>query len=335
MRSLTKKYHNSLVRLFTTLSLLGLVVFWVSAFHVSSQGVTLVNGDFESGSLTGWKTIGEVSVTNDYLDPETNESLHSVADGNYAARIGDSTAWQLTGTQQSSIEQVVSLPSTLNDTDIFQFFYAVVANDPPDHPQEDKPRFRVQVVDLNTGRNLIDTDYIYTSQSSGEWYLGRGGIDTLISGPFYIASNDRWVFKPWTEVKFTLKGLAGHQLKILFEARDCNWGAHPLYGYLDAISIGQPKLVDLPDLEGNPAPAQYINPYPWSPVMNFIEKNGLVLLCCCLLPILIPLILLLWWLFTRKRKRNMQPVSTYSLPERDEADDVKQVYGADKKITRK
>lgn len=310
-------------------------MFRLSVPSAISQGTNIINGDFESGSLDGWRTTGEVTVVSNLLDPETGESMYTVAAGSYAARIGDEIPWQLNGIQQSSIEQVVSLPSILNDSDVLQFFYAVVANDPPDHPEVEKPRFRVQVVDLSSGKNLVDTNYIYTSQNSKEWYLGRGGIDTLTSNPFYIASNDRWVFKPWTEVKFSLKGLAGHQIKILFEARDCNWGAHPLYGYLDAVHIGEPQLVNLPKLEGNPAPAVYIDPYPWSPIMNFIEKNGLVLLCCCILPILIPLILFLWWLLTRRHKPKPQTVSLYDIPEKEDDKDARQVYGADKKITRK
>ena len=66
------------------------VVFCCICFLVASADSNVVsNGDFETGDVSGWLTSGDAAVVKDTLDPSTNGSLHSVAQGTYSVKIGD------------------------------------------------------------------------------------------------------------------------------------------------------------------------------------------------------------------------------------------------------
>lgn len=267
----------------------------------------ITNGDFESGNLDGWKTSGQTSVSAAGLDPITNNALERVAEGQYSAMIGDEIPWMgESAEQQSSLEQVIQLPSSLPSDSVLEFVYAVVANDPPDHPESDKPRFRVSVSDLTSDKLLLDTEYLYTSQTSKDWYLGTGASNQIWNQPYYMLAGDRWVFRPWKIVTVPLMGLGGHQLLIRFEIRDCNYGAHAIYGLLDYVRVGGPSNINLPSLQGDPQKAVYIAPPFWAPVLRTLEQWGAIWLCC-LLPLLL-LGILLSYLFKRKPQQQLEPV---------------------------
>lgn len=280
----------------------GICVGLICSGYLSFQLSTAIqNGNFESGDLIGWTVTGETSVTISGTDPITGDYLQKVAEGQYAAMIGDSVPWSGSGQQQSGLEQTVIVPSDAPSDAVLQFTYAVVANDPPNHPETDKPRFRVLIEDIDTQQILSDTNYTYTSQTSGEWYLGERLTGSIAQQPFSTLNQDRWVFKPWTEVQIPVNELNGHSLRILFEVRDCNWGAHPIYGLLDQVRIGSPVSLTIPPLVGNPSPAAYINPPFWAGFTQWLEQMGLIWLCC-----LLPLFLLglLLWLFLRRSPRS-------------------------------
>jgi hypothetical protein len=289
------------------------------------------NGNFETGTLDGWKTAGDTAVVTPALDPVTNNSLQMVAEGNYSAKIGDEIPWNGVGNQQSSIEQEVVVPTDVSQNSVLQFVYAVVANDPPDHDIQDKPRFRVDIEDLTDIKVLSDTNYLYTSQSSGDWYLGVGNNSSIINSPYYALSSDRWVFRPWTEVQIPLAKLAGHHLIIRFEVRDCNLGAHAAYGYLDAVRIGEPVSQKMPAIENNPAPAAYVNPPFWAPALSWFETNGAIWLCF-LVPALI-LLLFLVWLLSKLLHRPSEPppIGPVKYTAGKKEDNSGSSYGADRK----
>lgn len=271
------------------------------------QDSIVVNGGFETSNLDGWDSDGEASIADDGTDPITVNTLQKVAAGKFSGIIGDEIPWMGNEPQQSSLEQTIQLPPSLPSDSVLEFAYTVVANDPPDHPEGDKPRFKVLVEDLTTNKMLLDTEYLYTSQSSKDWYLGTRASNQIWNQPYYMLASDRWVFRPWKLVSISLAGLSGHQLNIHFEVRDCNYGAHAIYGFLDGVRVGMPSNMKLPDLQGDPQQAVYIEPPFWAPFLFWFEQWGLVWLCC-LLPILL-LFLLLWLLFRRK-KQSQQIVTT-------------------------
>lgn len=298
--------------------LLSIALFFTGAI-VAQQPNVLVNGDFETGDLTGWQVTGDVVVVGDSLDTYTVGSLHAVGEGNYAAKIGDEIAWAVAGPQMSSIAQefVVPKSSGLLDKVVLQFAYAVVANDPPSHSEPDKPFFRVNVTDLTTQESLYDTDVVFTSQTSGEWYLGAGPNGLPLDPVFALGSGDRWVFQAWTPVEIDLKGREDHQVRVDFTVRDCNPTAHAAYGYLDAIHVGRPQPVDLPPLEGNPQLAPFLKPNILGRLFGVGEGLGsLWWLLCCLLPLLLLLALLLGLWLWRRATRSKYDGSGWTPPPR-------------------
>ena len=277
---------------FSVLVALSLVLVALAERGASAQTASVViNGAFETGDLSGWIVEGDAIVVTDTLDTFTVGALHTVAEGRTAARIGDELPWMSGGPQTSTLAQEAIVPPNDGVDKVLQFAYAVVANDPPSHPDDDKPFFRATVTDLTDQKTLYDTDVLFTSQTNGKWYLGTGPNGVPLGGPFAAAGGDRWVFQPWTQVRVDLKGLEGHRLRIEFTVRDCHPQAHAAYGYLDAIEIGAPRDVTLPQLVGNPQLAPFVGPNILGSMLGFGERSlgRLWWMLCCLAPLLLML----------------------------------------------
>ena len=121
----------------------------------SQHAAVLVNGTFETGNLDGWQVDGNATVVQNLMDLFTNNSLHTVAEGQFAARIGDEMPWQNQPPQSSSLSQEVIVPAAGNgQKTVLQFAYAVVADDPPSHPEADKPLFRARVTNVTKQQTL-------------------------------------------------------------------------------------------------------------------------------------------------------------------------------------
>ena len=322
-----KKVANNNLRI---LSFVILMTFVSSGFRFTQATDSLKNGGFESGDLDGWTYDGQVTVVTFGTDSFTDNHLQMVAEGQYSAMISDGVPWMGDEKfQESYLEQSIQLPDSMPKGTVLEFAYAVVANDPPDHPDIEKPRFRVFVSDLTSNnQTLLDTEYLYTSQTSKEWYLGAGSNNPIWNQPYYMLAGDRWVFRPWKLESIPLSDLEGHLLTIRFEVRDCNYGAHAIYGLLDGVSIGQPSDINLPDLEGDPQQAVYLSPPFWAPILHWLEQLGVVWLCC-LLPLLL-LGLLLYKLF--KRKPRSQGEIFFASPPEEKTEGPKIAGGIRKKM---
>lgn len=273
------------IKLFTFALILSLLFSLENPAH--ADGSVLVNGDFESGSLDDWIFTGDVMLATEMLDPYTIDALHTVAEGTYSARLGDDVPWGSGGPQASSLSQEVIVPPVSEGQRevVLQFAYAVVGNDPPEHAEPDKPLFRVTVFDVTANQSLYDTNTVYTSQSSQNWYLGLNPNSDPSQQTFSFFSGDRWVFQPWQDVQLSLEGREGHTIRLEFTVRDCNPSAHAVYGYLDSISVGDPVPVVLPPLEGNPQLAPYIAPNPLNILFGYIERWQIWPWCLCLFPV--------------------------------------------------
>jgi len=281
-----------------------LILFFISgAFSplFTKEESSFINGDFESGDLSGWMIEGDATVIQDSLDSLTDNSLHKVGEGNFSAQIGDATPWGNQGPQRSSISQEIIVPPPEGQNKVvMQVSYAVVANDPPSHEKQDKPLFWFIVKDLTTDDTIYDTDIIYTSQSSGEWYLGFDPNQTTTQKGFSYLSGDRWVFKPWQTLEIDLSDRVGNHILLEFVVRDCNLSAHAAYGYLDNIHIGTPKAMTPPPLEGNPEIAPFIKPTLKGRLFRMVEKFRLWPWILCCIPLL-PLLLIAMALSRRKQ----------------------------------
>jgi hypothetical protein len=290
-----------------------LVVFVSSGYLLIQTSTSFQNGDFELGNLDGWSYDGQVAVVSVGTDAATDNHLQRVAEGQYSAMVGDDVPWMSNDeNQESYMEQTIQLQQSISSDTVLEFAYAVVANDPPDHPDTDKPRFRVLVSDLSSNKLLLDTEYLYTNQTSNDWYLGAGSTNSVWNQPYYTLAGDRWVFRPWKLESIPLSGLEGHVLTIRFEVRDCNYGAHAIYGLLDRVRIGRPSNSNLPDLEGDPQQAIYVNPPFWAPLLHWLEQWGIIWLCC-----LIPLLLLglILYMLLRRKPRVQEDFMYVNTPE--------------------
>ncbi|HUN22572.1 MAG TPA: hypothetical protein PK299_05485 [Anaerolineales bacterium] len=285
--------------------LLLFLLFSALNFHRTTVAQTSVisNGGFESGDLSGWQASGDVSTVTMALDPLTINSIQTVADGTYSAKIGDDVPWGNGDNLSSEMFQEVVIPNASESANVIQFAYAVVANDPPDHPEADKPFFQVIITDLTTNERLYDTNQMFTSQSNSVWYIGEN-----YGGTFGFS--DSWVFTDWVEVNQDVRGREGHRIEIRLIVQDCAHGAHAAYAYLDQVNVGTPAQLVLPPMVGTPQQAVYRGPSWYSSIMPFLEKFLITPLLCalCLLPLL-----LAFGYFLSRRK---QPVrsSSYTPP---------------------
>lgn len=228
----------------------------LTGYRSQPQAEADLTWDFEQGNLGDWVVAGQAQAISDGIDPLTDDAMRSVAQGSYAAMIGDAIPWGVSGAQHSSITRIVTVPQA-DSKPVLQFSYAVVANDPPDHPETAKPYFQLEVRDLTTGELLPVSNFKYTSQTSQEWFLGRPPNDQSLSQQsFSQISGDRWIFAPWRHETVDLSDHIGHQLQLQFAVRDCDPRGHPAYGYLDAIHLGAARSVPaLPTLSKQAVPA--------------------------------------------------------------------------------
>jgi hypothetical protein len=268
-------------------SILLLLLHSLFAIAAQAQSGSTLTWDFEDGAVGDWKSSGQVQVVIDQIDPLTDNAMHTVAQGQYTLMVGDSTAWAEAGSQFSSIERIIEVPQIPDP--VLQFSYAVVANDPPDHTEIDKPYFALEVRDQVTQELLPVSDAKYTSQTSQDWFLGTPPANQSLSrSSFNQLSGDRWVFIPWKHQKLDLAKRQGHQILVKFTVRDCNPQAHAAYGYIDNIVVGADEpLPALPALIKQPLPAGVPqNPGLLAPAMNFVEQYALWP-WCLLLPLLL------------------------------------------------
>lgn len=258
---------------------------WFDAIVANAQGGFVY--DFESGNLDDWLVQGQVDLVSNAIDSQTMDTLPTVAQGNFSVRIGDEMPWGVVGDRVSAIERELTIPSV--DQPVLQFSYAVIANDPANHDQDDKPSFSLEIFDLTTNELLPVSDFQYSSQTSDAWLLGRApNAADVGQTSFQWINGDRWVFIPWRHEQVDLSGRAGHRMRISFILSDCWPSAHAAYGYFDNIRIGSeapppplPPLVGTPDTAGAP-----VDPGTLATFFTWVEQNKIWPLVACLTPLL-------------------------------------------------
>lgn len=110
-------------------------------------------------------------------------------------------------------------------TSIITFWYAVVLQNPLDHPLSDQPFFWVRVTDISD--NIVP----------GAFDFGNGS-DKLVAAPpninpFFHAAPNQVVFKDWSCAQINLSTQVGKRVTIEFITADCGQGAHWGYAYID------------------------------------------------------------------------------------------------------
>lgn len=193
------------------------------------------NGGFEDGNLNGWTgssghwedTDGDGNgdtpvidhqgfgndtpcvlttdnLQDDCLDMATNQSA---GNGDYLVQLGNADA---PFGEINALEYCFVVDASNQD---FNFTYAVVLENPENHPPEERPYFK------------------YTLSSSGD----------VIAEELHNASDEFFqnvcggAVKGWTVECFDLSAYLGEEVCINFEVGDCGWGGHFGYAYIDGI----------------------------------------------------------------------------------------------------
>lgn len=196
-----------------------------------SNGQSCHNADFETGTLNSWDaftgtccgggitTPGIVNgrhtvVGNSGFDPLSLDTISYIAPsgGNYSVRLGNSDV----GGEAEKLTKSFLVTSA---NTAFTYQYALLLEDPSGHPQNDKPKFEVKLLDQNM--QVIPGPCGYYQVTAGPatntWFQ-NGGIR----------------YKDWATVGIDLTAYIGQVMTIEFSVEDCGYGGHFGYAYIDS-----------------------------------------------------------------------------------------------------
>ena len=121
----------------------------------------------------------------------------------------------------------------------FSYDFAVVLNEPipvldpvtgiyspPIHLFDDKPRFKVEIIDLATNQIVPCGKLEYVADPTS------AGVGGFLQSPLSNAQNTIW-YKPWSKRFVNLAPYHGKNIRIKFTTADCTLGGHWGYAYLD------------------------------------------------------------------------------------------------------
>lgn len=193
------------------------------------------NVDFEEATFNGWSaftgynpggglpapvtTPGIVSgrhtiLSSAGIDPHSNGMLPLLSPfgGSHSVRLGDDNV----GSEAEKLTKTI-LITPQNTSLVYE--YAVVFED-PGHPQEDQPRFELNILDQN-GNVIADPCFNYSVTAASN-------LPGFFQGPEDV------VFRVWTPVALDLSAYVGQNITIEFTTYDCAYGGHFGYAYFDA-----------------------------------------------------------------------------------------------------
>jgi Bacterial Ig domain len=214
----------------------------------------ITNGNFENGDWTGWtKSTGinngySVALGSGGSDLSAIISLPATADthtngvvvvpvyGSNTARVNSDQSYSTPGYGKNA--NVIKQQFTANLlTDGFahvRFVYSAVMVNPVDNPHTDeqKPYFRVRVINKSKSDDVI---YDFSS------YVGEPGKNWQ-NGASFGTGGDFWQYLDWTYVDLASTALHpvddGDIIEVEITAAGCSLGGHPGYVYVDEITDG-------------------------------------------------------------------------------------------------
>jgi len=216
------------------------VLLAVCIIAVGSQAwaAGFTNGNFETGNFNGWTKGGanpnDSAIVGVGTDPNTLNALSMVANGNYAARVGD----QAGGSHVSTLSQTV-----VGWTDAsIQFAWAAVLQEPTNgvtHTPAEMPSFSVKLLDLSNNTTLYDQSYNISNLPASTFH---NGVQNTIPG--YDVG--LWHYSDWAAVSLDTTANIGHNLELIIQASDCTLGGHGGYVYLDEVG-STPPVINTPE----------------------------------------------------------------------------------------
>lgn len=203
-----------------------------------------VNGNFQTGDFTGWTQGGgywgggwpldpstylpggsnyqisgnRSAVVTDYLDPRTDNNLHSVLSPNtYSARVND----PINDYTVSVISQTVQNYSSPN----IYFAWAAVLQG--SHGLTDSDNFTLQLTDNTKGIDLYNISYSSASAAGTS---------------LFTQSTSGWYYTAWQLQTLDVSALQGDTFTLTLLASDCPYGGHAGYVYLDGFGSVPPPV---------------------------------------------------------------------------------------------
>ena len=219
--------------------------------HVSSSTVAAAcdNIGFENGNFTNWtRTTGSYTaccpnpggaqtVVSSGLDPYGHFSVRnpSSTDG-FSVKLGNTSVGAIA--DQLEFQFVVS-----QSNKFVEYNYAVVFEE-PGHPIYAQPKFESAF--YKNGVEIPCSKFEATAASN-------------LPGFFQSDVSPRVLYKPWSRVVVDLSNYVGDTILVKFTNRDCDFGAHFGYSYLDASCLSD-NAIDVTACSGEIcAPSFYGN----------------------------------------------------------------------------
>ena len=211
------------------------------------------NIDFEQGNFTGWKCYtGTVNSGSCLTPPDPNvgvvpvwtlsgpvfsqHTMLSSTPGNgvdqyggfpqncpngsgHSIKLGDNVP----NRSAARVKYTFTIPIGQDEFSL-TYFYAIILQDLLGHCDEQKPKFKIQVIDVTDG-NIPQSCSSFDFNSNGS----LPGFFTSPSSP----ANAPVRCKDWSAASINLKGYAGKTFDLIFSTQDCSQGGHFGYAYID------------------------------------------------------------------------------------------------------
>ncbi len=221
-----------------------------------SVSALVTNGSFEAGNFSGWTKstfinnglsappgaggndlsaivggpgVPALSLT----DPRTNNNLQYPAFGNYTARVNNHLSYSSGGNSRNGNRIEQTLPAYIDPSDGLahvKFTYAAVMVNPSSpHTNENKPYFRVRVVNASNGNDVLHDFQSFVGEAGKNWQNGAA-----------FGGSEFWQYLNWTLIDLKSSPAhpvtAGDSIVIEVIAAGCQLSGHPGYVYVDEIT---------------------------------------------------------------------------------------------------
>jgi hypothetical protein len=205
---------------------------------------SFINGNFDTGDFTGWTLGGgywyggwpmdpnsylpgganynisgsRSQVVTDYLDPYTDNKLHSVLSPNkYSARVND--RWN-----DYTVSVISQTVKNYSDPNIYFAWAAVLEGS---HGLTDSDNFTLLLRDDTTATDLYNISYNSASAAGTN---------------LFTLSSYGWYYTQWQVEKLDVSALQGHDFTLTLLGSDCPYGGHAGYVYLDGFGNTAPPV---------------------------------------------------------------------------------------------
>ncbi len=158
----------------------------------------------------------------DYLDPNTDNNLHSVLPPNtYAARVNDSI-------NDYTVSVISQTASNYSDPKIY---FAWAAGLQSSHNLTDSDNFTLQLTDVTKGTDLYSISY---------------GSASAAGTSLFTKSGTGWYYTPWQLQTLDVSALQGDTFILTLLASDCPYGGNPAVHHrsLSRFAGGTPLRVE-------------------------------------------------------------------------------------------